>query len=1008
MAAGSAVNMSNLFNLPPPLDFDAIRRRQRAMTAQMNAQSATKRQGQRDSPLAHTNLTHVQQASAHPNPPAVGHQQDPEALQAALNHFFGSHAGQQQLSHQQAHHDQHHQAPQQSSQHPAFSPSTASASSQQAHTAPGSHAPATTSFAHQSNLVGSLLESMNSAQPLQQQQHHNHHHQQLHHHHQQPPRLHATHHHPHHQQQPDQQPMHSNVNTHHAQQAQQHMSAHQAQAPTQHASAGPHGPQSMSFHSSPEEHACLLNSASESFNNFALEMGRSQQAALQLQYVEPALATCISGVKTAAQTLCADLTNISAALRAMTTSGSSTPTAAWRHSKGLSAKSTQPSSGPSWSGDLATMFNQLQSQHGMAGSSRSSPMPAERTAPCMHSQTPGGTGGPSGAQNVDSEGLLTFLDHSSALPSGFPPGPAEQMLDFLTAPSSGTAHDVNSRAHSSHGDSATASPGNASKKRKEGPGSPPASPASAAPLAAKIQKASGKHKSRPPIEGVRRESVRYRNRKLLVDMREQLYKWLDTTEFCRIARSFPQGLNGWTTVPVNIERPELGTKRIFQPNFEVGSDLYVCNKELLEELIELGVQKVKDRPEAYGMKEGVEAKDVVVDVAKDLMDSARHGYRANLKKQQEDEADAKAKSTRYKQQERHRTKVRNREVGAKRLKHPIPDSLLTMGLHSDDAASDQEDMHKMDKEDWRKLRMRKLQSKRGWEALAPRWRNTHLTKAYHIADTLSKSKQMPRWRRDGGIDLDPPMRLWGKTLPKVVFDPAWLLENEARIREDPFNIKVEDKEVHGWRDEDHSLSDDTEDELERYEREMTRLNRANRKRTAGTAPSLSLFSPHPGSGPGTPTAYSGNGHLPNSERSRRGSSDMSSVPPEEQRGRRTAIGSNRASNHSADSHRQSSLGSSAYRSGTSASSLNRRHDDRFHSSVTSKEDEDGRSADGGETKDYPGGMGQRLHSRERSPHIFRPFDAPRSHAAATIAEEAEVPGHKNPNIGMMPTAAHML
>ena len=314
-----------------------------------------------------------------------------------------------------------------------------------------------------------------------------------------------------------------------------------------------------------------------------------------------------------------------------------------------------------WPNDLASVFAQMQGQQSADSSTDSQP------------RGNGQRGNGMGNSN-DPNMLLNFLDQNQGLPPSLPPGPAEQMLDFLTHPSSGIAHDVNGGG----GGSSSAGPSNPKKRSADSSASPAAAGASssaAGPSASKIPKAAGKHKSRPPIEGVRRESVRYRNRKLLVDMREQLYKWLDTTEFCRIARSYPQGSNGWMTLPIDPERPELGTRRVFKPNFEIGADLYICNKELLETLIELGIQKVRDTPEAYGMKEGVEARDVVVDVAKDLMDSARHGYRANLKKQQEDEADAKAKSTRYKQQERHRTKVRNREVGAKRLRHPIPGSV---------------------------------------------------------------------------------------------------------------------------------------------------------------------------------------------------------------------------------------------------------------------------------------------------------------------------------------------
>lgn len=616
-----------------------------------------------------------------------------------------------------------------------------------------------------------------------------------------------------------------------------------------------------------EEQARLLSSASNSFNNFATNMDRQHAAALNFSYIDPALASCFSEARNAAQTLCDDLRNLSASLRSMAADNRSMSKAD-ASSSSSSGLASGGSGSSMWSGQappaqISSLLGQggttaapsPGSAAGMGGGPGSShlsnagvPSGLRNTGSSSHTPLNNGQSpaapGTNGSSSVEPSLLMSLLNGD---------GSGQGMLDLFAASPGGGDVAFDGGSHP-----ATASAG---QKRKEmedtgaasgSGGSVGASSTSAKPM----PKALGKHKSRPPIEGVRRESVRYRNRKLLVDMREQLYKWLDTTEFCRIGRSYPSGQNGWAEVPVNVEDASAGTRRVFKPNFEIGSDLYIANKELLEELIELGVQKVRDRPEAYGMKEGVNARDVVVDVAKDLMDSARHGYRANLKKQQEDEADAKAKSTRYKQQERHRTKVRNREVGAKRLKKPIPDSLLTMGLHSDDAASDQEDMYKMDKEEWRRLRMRKLQSKRGWEALAPRWRNKHLTKAYHIADTLSKSKQMPRWRRDGGVDLELPGRLWGKTLPKVIFDPEWLAENEGRLREDPYHVTVVDKEVEGWRDEDHNLSEDTEDELERFEREMTRLNRANRKHRPGPVERMPSY---PSSGSGGP--YSMSQHL---------------------------------------------------------------------------------------------------------------------------------------------------
>lgn len=117
---------------------------------------------------------------------------------------------------------------------------------------------------------------------------------------------------------------------------------------------------------------------------------------------------------------------------------------------------------------------------------------------------------------------------------------------------------------------------------------------------------------------------------------------------------------------------------------------------------------------------------------------------------------------------------------------------------------------------------------------------------------------MPRWRRDGGVDLDLPVRLWGKSLPKVIFDPAWLEANEERIRADPYNVTVVEREVEGWRDEDHRLSEDTEDELERYEREITRLNRANRKRSVmATEPSVGITRGGPAGGSGSGSTDSG-------------------------------------------------------------------------------------------------------------------------------------------------------
>ncbi|CAO1635891.1 unnamed protein product [Sympodiomycopsis kandeliae] len=818
------------FSLPPPVDFDAIRRKQRAQQQQQQQQSNTSGSAKE----TRSPLNTSRQTNAHRGSP-TGYSSSstnttvttgntpmssfPDSFQDALTHFIetnrqdmaklggvggaGSQPQDGNSNHQQL-------TQQQQALNNAFFQHQSQQHFQQMQQASGQHQsqqqPFQPAMFHSQPHPAHQPSSDPSPQSPFPPPHHHHHH--------------------HHNQMP-----------HHLLQPQ---SAHTPQAPHSHAQVSSRQPQSV-YPSQPDqadEQSRLLSSASNSFNNFAINMDRQHAAALSFNYLDPALANCFSDARNAAQTLCDDLRSISASLRSMAlelrNSTDSTPNGVVPGSGQGSGTIWPPHSSAS---AVASMINQNgstaspstnQQPNGIGpaigranGSSSHTPMNGTGT----HGNSPMPSGGP---PSMEPSLLMSLLNGDGSGNGmldlfGTSPGPSDGGFNNAAAgPSTGTPP----QKHSLVGGS-----GMLGTKRKEVEDGTPSEGqgGSSTPGSKPMPKALGKHKSRPPIEGVRRESVRYRNRKLLVDMREQLYKWLDTTEFCRIARSYPAGSNGWIDVAVNPDDPSSGTRRVFQPNFEIGSDLYIANKELLEELIELGVQKVRDRPEAYGMKEGVNARDVVVDVAKDLMDSARHGYRANLKKQQEDEADAKAKSTRYKQQERHRTKVRNREVGAKRLKNPIPDALLTMGLHSDDAASDQEDMHKMDKEEWRKLRMRKLQSKRGWEALAPRWRNRHLTKAYHIADTLSKSKQMPRWRRDGGVELELPSRLWGKTLPKVIFDAEWLAENESKVKEDPYNVTIVDKEVEGWNDEDHNLSEDTEDELERFEREMTRLNRANRK-----------------------------------------------------------------------------------------------------------------------------------------------------------------------------------
>ncbi|SPO32535.1 uncharacterized protein UTRI_04279 [Ustilago trichophora] len=348
--------------------------------------------------------------------------------------------------------------------------------------------------------------------------------------------------------------------------------------------------------------------------------------------------------------------------------------------------------------------------------------------------------------------------------------------------------------------------------------------------------------------GLRQEGdKRYRNRKLLRDLREHLYRWLGTDEFRKLRNTYK--VAEWvpnphlteeekqilaSLPPGAVAQPPI-TTHIFHVDF-TSRDFYRTNQSLIDAIVTEGSKKVEAKPEAYAIVPGTIDRDHLEDVAKDLMDSARSGFRMSLRTGLQAEKEDKEKHEKYRGVERAKTKCRNREIGAGRLRHAIPKQLLIPGAYSDDAASD-EDLHGLTKSEWKRQRLRKLRIAKGWEAVTPKWRNKHLTRAYHKADIVSKSKQMARWRRDDPVDLPIPIKLYGKMLPKQLFDPDWLAEHRKELEDEPYCIRINDNDIDGWDEGHHPLGEDTSDEMEWSDAKESHHNRG--RQLMSSAPSSS-------------------------------------------------------------------------------------------------------------------------------------------------------------------------
>lgn len=138
---------------------------------------------------------------------------------------------------------------------------------------------------------------------------------------------------------------------------------------------------------------------------------------------------------------------------------------------------------------------------------------------------------------------------------------------------------------------------------------------------------------------------RFRNRKLLLDLRVHLYHYLGVREFRQLRENKPLG---WVEkmVPKGGKDPALERREVFNLDFS-SRNFYSSNAELMDKMVEHGLELVRRHPETYGVCKGVLTRDHVEHVCKDLLDSARSGFRLarRIRAQQ-----ASAKGTRRRRQ----------------------------------------------------------------------------------------------------------------------------------------------------------------------------------------------------------------------------------------------------------------------------------------------------------------------------------------------------------------------
>lgn len=142
------------------------------------------------------------------------------------------------------------------------------------------------------------------------------------------------------------------------------------------------------------------------------------------------------------------------------------------------------------------------------------------------------------------------------------------------------------------------------------------------------------------------------------------------------------------------------------------------------ELVRIGMALAQIQPFEYGLAPGVLRPSHVEDIAKDLLDSARSGFRQGIRTEPLPvPLDEQAKQRRKRIRERAKRKAKERERGASLLSPPIPKVLMISGAYSD-VESEGEDGPSGGEQ-------------KVLKAQTPHWRNPDLTRAYVAADWMA-------------------------------------------------------------------------------------------------------------------------------------------------------------------------------------------------------------------------------------------------------------------------------
>lgn len=117
-----------------------------------------------------------------------------------------------------------------------------------------------------------------------------------------------------------------------------------------------------------------------------------------------------------------------------------------------------------------------------------------------------------------------------------------------------------------------------------------------------------------------------------LDLRPHLYFYLGVHEFRQLTEEQPSGEWVERMVPGahgrGTQPPE--KRRVYNLDFS-SRNFYSSNASLMDKMMVHGMDLVQHHPEAYGVCPGVLQREHVEHVCKDLLDSARSGFRLALR-----------------------------------------------------------------------------------------------------------------------------------------------------------------------------------------------------------------------------------------------------------------------------------------------------------------------------------------------------------------------------------------